>query len=313
MNLRQLEAFHEVILTGSVSEAARNMGRTQPAVSAMIAGLEDSLGCQLFERRGGRLHPVPESHYLFGETREILERLGRVRDTMREGRFTERDVLRVASMPAPSLFMLPALINRFLKEHEGSRAVLMTRATEQVLRWVATQQYDIGLVDLGVRGLRVDSSLVNLEEIPMECVCAVPAGDPLADKAEISPSDLDGRPMAALFEEHATFHDTAAGFAEAGAELDVRLNTQIFVPHFTFVEAGSLCAVVDPLSAASYRHYRGRDSRISFRPYRPAVPFGIGILTPVHKPQSRVSRAFLPALKKEILAFAEGWRDDAAP
>ena len=58
MNLRQLEAFHEVILTGSVSEAGRNMGRTQPAVSALIAGLEESLDCQLFERRGGRLHPI---------------------------------------------------------------------------------------------------------------------------------------------------------------------------------------------------------------------------------------------------------------
>lgn len=312
MNLRQLEAFHEVILTGSVSEAGRNMGRTQPAVSALIAGLEESLDCQLFERRGGRLHPVPEAHYLFGETREILERLGRVRDTMREGRYTEHEVLRVASMPAPSLFMLPMLIHRFFQERDGSRAVLMTRATEQVLRWVATQQYDIGLIDLGVRDLRVDSSLVNLETIPLECVCAVPADDPLASKSVISPSDLDGRPMAALFEEHAIFRDVAAGFAEAGSEMDVRLNTQLFVPHFTFVEAGSLCAVVDPLSAASYRHYRGRESRISFRPYSPAVPFGVGILTPVHKPQSRISRAFVHALKDEIPAFAHGWRDDAA-
>jgi DNA-binding transcriptional LysR family regulator len=30
MNLRQLRAFQEVMLTGSMTEAARNMGRTQP-------------------------------------------------------------------------------------------------------------------------------------------------------------------------------------------------------------------------------------------------------------------------------------------
>ena len=78
------------------------MGRAQPAVSALIAAREESLDYQLFERRGGRLHPVPEAHYLFGGTRETLERLGRVRDTMREGRYTEHEVLRVASMPAPS-------------------------------------------------------------------------------------------------------------------------------------------------------------------------------------------------------------------
>ena len=44
MNIRQLAAFREVMLTGSMSEAARNLNRTQPAVSAQIAGLEDQVG-----------------------------------------------------------------------------------------------------------------------------------------------------------------------------------------------------------------------------------------------------------------------------
>ena len=77
MKLKQLTAFREVMLTGSVSEAARNLNRTQPAVSAMIAGLENDAGCRLFDRRGGRLHPVPEAHYLFEEAQQILGRLER--------------------------------------------------------------------------------------------------------------------------------------------------------------------------------------------------------------------------------------------
>ena len=44
MNLKQLSAFREVMLTGTVSEAARNLYRTQPAISALIAGLEDDIG-----------------------------------------------------------------------------------------------------------------------------------------------------------------------------------------------------------------------------------------------------------------------------
>lgn len=82
MNLRQLRAFQEVMLTGSMTEAARNMGRTQPAVSALIVGLEGTVGYQLFERRGGRLHPVPEAHFLLTEARSILDRVGRLRETM---------------------------------------------------------------------------------------------------------------------------------------------------------------------------------------------------------------------------------------
>ena len=44
LNLKQLSAFREVMLTGSVSEAARNLYRTQPAISSMIAGLEENIG-----------------------------------------------------------------------------------------------------------------------------------------------------------------------------------------------------------------------------------------------------------------------------
>ena len=61
MNLKQLKAFRAVMVTGSVSEAARSLFRTQPTVSALIAGLEAEIGYPLFERRSRRLHPVPEA------------------------------------------------------------------------------------------------------------------------------------------------------------------------------------------------------------------------------------------------------------
>ena len=49
LSFRQLQTFVQVMRTGSVSEAGRALGRTQPAVSAMIAGLEREVGFQLFE------------------------------------------------------------------------------------------------------------------------------------------------------------------------------------------------------------------------------------------------------------------------
>ena len=52
MNLKQLSAFREVMLTGSVSEAARNLYRTQPAISSLIASLEQDVGFELFSQIG---------------------------------------------------------------------------------------------------------------------------------------------------------------------------------------------------------------------------------------------------------------------
>ena len=59
MNLNQLTVFHEVMTTGSISQAARNLGRTQPAISLALKALEDTLGFQLFQRQGRALLPVP--------------------------------------------------------------------------------------------------------------------------------------------------------------------------------------------------------------------------------------------------------------
>ena len=65
MNFKQLTAFREVMLTGSISKAASNLNRTQPAISSLIAGLEKDVGFKLFSRYGARVHSLPEAHYLF--------------------------------------------------------------------------------------------------------------------------------------------------------------------------------------------------------------------------------------------------------
>ncbi|MFK7751649.1 MAG: LysR family transcriptional regulator [Sedimentitalea sp.] len=82
MNLNQLTVFHEVMTTGSISQAARNLGRTQPAVSLALKGLEETLGFQLFERQGRALVLVPEAQYLLTEARDILSHVSDVSRTL---------------------------------------------------------------------------------------------------------------------------------------------------------------------------------------------------------------------------------------
>ena len=49
MDLKQLQYFVVCAQTGSFSDAAKNLYSTQPSVSKVIKGLEDTLGMQLFE------------------------------------------------------------------------------------------------------------------------------------------------------------------------------------------------------------------------------------------------------------------------
>ena len=59
MQLRQLECFRTLMLTGTMTRAAEELGISQPAVSATIAGLEKHIGFTLFIRQAGRLSPTP--------------------------------------------------------------------------------------------------------------------------------------------------------------------------------------------------------------------------------------------------------------
>ena len=300
MNFKQLTAFREVMLTGSVSEAARNLHRTQPAISATIASLESDLRCQLFKRRAGRLHPVPEAHYLFAEAGKILEALRGAEQTLKSTRDLEQGVLQIVSMPGPSVFLLPRLIARFVEGRPAVRVTLITRNSIQAQQLISAQQYDVGLADLGYAESD-QSQLLDHDLYRFSCLCALKAGDPLTAKRRITPADLEGRAMAALFADHPSHRQTRTAFEAAGVAFQLRFETQYFLPLFTYVESGLACAVVDPLSAESYKLYRGNEQGVVFLPFEPQVQLLATIMTPAHRPQSILAQAFTEVLREEIL------------
>ncbi len=299
MNLNQLRAFRAVMLTGSVSEAARNLRRTQPAISAQIAALERDLGCKLFVRQGGRLKPAPEANYLLEEANDILGRLNAAERILRNVRDLEHGKLQIACMPGPSTFLLPELVGRFVEKRHGVDVALISRASTEVLQLISSQQFDIGLIDLDAGDIK-PSRLVESEELRMGCFCAVAADDPLAEKTVITASDLDGKPMAALYASHMTSQRTRAAFESVGASYSVRFEAQFFIPLLTYIEKGLSYAVVSAMCAESYRLSRGNQGRIAFRPFEPSVHLEFAVITPAHRPPSALAKAFMELLMAEL-------------
>ena len=301
MNLRQLRAFQEVMLTGSMTEAARNLGRTQPAISALIAGLEGIIGYPLFERRGGRLHPVPEAHYLLSEARFVLDRLGSVRETLQGVGALDAGHLRIACMPVYAETLLPRLIAHFVKSREQVSVSLVSQSSERVYELLASQRFDLGFAEVAT-----ESPLVAAEEMTMECLCAVASADPLAKYKVITAADLDGRPMASYLPQHFIRRRLQEIFEAQGRELLVRFEMQNAASQYVFVEDRLACAIMSPLSARAYRLTRPGRGRITFLPFRPQVLYRIAILTPAHKPLSRLARAFADLLTSEAQSIVAG-------
>ncbi|MDB6454106.1 LysR family transcriptional regulator [Falsirhodobacter sp. 20TX0035] len=62
MNLKQLEAFYWLTRLRSYQRVADHIGLTQPAVSARISGLEDSLGVRLLDREASVFTLTDQGH-----------------------------------------------------------------------------------------------------------------------------------------------------------------------------------------------------------------------------------------------------------
>jgi DNA-binding transcriptional LysR family regulator len=68
----------QLLETGSVTEAARRLGRTQSAVSHSLASLRELFGDPLFVRIGARFEPTPRAKALAGPVRELMDGAARV-------------------------------------------------------------------------------------------------------------------------------------------------------------------------------------------------------------------------------------------
>ncbi|WP_298838398.1 LysR family transcriptional regulator [uncultured Roseobacter sp.] len=74
MSLPALRSFIEACRCGSLSDAARNLGLTQPAVSQHIASLEAQLGRPLFDRKPRGVTPTAFAHTFAAQIGDGLDK-----------------------------------------------------------------------------------------------------------------------------------------------------------------------------------------------------------------------------------------------
>lgn len=146
MNLRQLEAFRAVMLSGSVTQAAASLHISQPAVSKLVADLEHQVGFRLFVRsKGVALTITPEADIFFHEVERSFAGIAVLKRAAADIRNTSTGMLRIAALPALAVSFLPAVIAVFRKRHPGVSIQLQTRSSSTVRQWIANQQFDVGL------------------------------------------------------------------------------------------------------------------------------------------------------------------------
>lgn len=284
MNLRQLEAFRAVILGQTVTRAAEMLHISQPAATRLIASLEEDIGFALFDRVKGRLQPTAEAMTLYQEVQRSLVGVERIARAAQDIRSLKRGSLHIACAPAMGLTFMPRVIAAFMAGHDGVQISLVVHSSSEVIDLVVGQRCDLGIIVLPntYPSPRAEKLLAT------RMLCALPKGHRLCERAVIVPEDLRGERFISYPHSIGSRQQIDTIFAAHGVERELRLETQLSQPMCEFVEHGLGVALVDALSAVSYRR-----EGIVFKAFEPAIEMDFSMLLPVHGPASKLQTAFL--------------------
>ena len=266
MRIRQIEVFHAVYTTGSISAAARALHVSQPSVSKVLHHMQGQLGLELFTLVRGRLVPTDDAHALFTEVADIFGRLRSLQKTVRNIRSVDQAHIRLAVVPSLGLHAAPLAIARFREAHPGVSFEVQTLHHDDVFEALHERSCDIAVA----YAPPVHPRLRRRPLVQAQLVLLAREDDvPLPARA-VPLEWLDGRQMVGL---------TAGGplgelFAQALGQADVQVrevvSNQTFYIAAGLTRAGAGMAVVDEFTArASAGH------GVQYRPFTPVLRFPV--------------------------------------
>lgn len=163
MNVHHLEIFYYVARHGGISEAVRNFpyGIQQPAVSAQILQLEQSLGTRLFQRRPFQLTPAGEQLYAF--IRPFFAKVGRIGAEIQEAASA---FIRIGASASVLHDHLPRMIVELRRKIPKLRFSLLEASAPHLIEAINGDEIDIAVTNLH-RSMPADLHSRLLARLPL--------------------------------------------------------------------------------------------------------------------------------------------------
>ena len=196
MDTKQLAAFCAVVERRSFSQAADQLGVTQPAVSLQIRSLEQRVGQQLLDRSGRRVEPTEAGLRLYrGAQRLIALEQQLLADLGEEAEGELKGRLEIGASTGPGGSVLPVVLGEFQQLHPLVHVALTVSDTHTVVEQVGRRELELGIVGVAGRHRGVTFEPFYRDEV----VLAVPAGHARAGKA-MTLEELKAEPLVLMQE-----------------------------------------------------------------------------------------------------------------
>jgi len=294
IDIRQLEAFAAVMSAGSVTGAARLLGRSQPAVSRLIQDLEAELGYALLHRSSGRIQPTARGLRFHAEVERHLASLVHIRERAEAIGRDEPVTLTVAATPSLAGGILPLALSALPADLIPRHLHVQSLAAENVVQAVIARSADLGISSLPLEhpGLEIHW----IAEAP--CVVAIGSGDPLAGEDIIRLSDIADRRVITLANPYRLRHRIDEAFKRVGVAPDQIIDVNASLTALSLVRAGLGVAIVEPATVCGVPL-----DGIVMRRLDQHIPFLFGAISAAALPLTPTVSAVIDAARAQSLAM----------
>jgi DNA-binding transcriptional LysR family regulator len=145
MEIDQVETFLAVATFGGFHRAAEALRISQPAVSARIKALEESLGVRLFSRSRGGLIVSDAGRTFRPHAEQLLKTAALARQAVHELSPASGSPLQIAAALSISVYFLPDILKQFQRAHPNVIISIRPGHSKEVLEMVLNEEAEIGL------------------------------------------------------------------------------------------------------------------------------------------------------------------------
>jgi LysR family transcriptional regulator, low CO2-responsive transcriptional regulator len=153
--LHQLQVFHTVSRTGSITKAAEELHLSQPAVSIQVRNLQEQFEIPLMESIGRKIFITEFGKEIAEAAGRILQEVNAINSKAAAYKGQLIGTLRI-TVVSTGKYVMPAFLSDFMKHHQGIELVLDVTNRSRVRESLEKNEVDFALVSVMPENLQVE-------------------------------------------------------------------------------------------------------------------------------------------------------------
>lgn len=143
--IKKYEYVLSIAQNGGISQAADELGISQPTLSKYIKKLESELGVELFDRSTIPIRPTVAGERFIEAGIRLIDMEHQLHKQLEEVKLNKNTVVKLGISPSRSPYLIPAIVDEYKKNNSNGNIVIKERTTAELNALLARGDIDLSI------------------------------------------------------------------------------------------------------------------------------------------------------------------------